>query len=110
MRTNNAHMNLSALMGSSYGKRIPVDQFPGVHRAYIVDTDNTNNGLPPGQARFRIPAIDNNIVWGPAPYPPAYGSIDVDNNGIPLNGTQCIVAFEGNMTTAPLIISLIKAP
>jgi hypothetical protein len=94
-------------MRALYGDiRVSNDQFPGVLRAYIVDTDVTNPSLPARTARFRIPSYTNDAVWGPSPYPPAIDALATSAGSLtPKDGTQCIVGFEGMGTGAPLIIS-----
>ena len=100
LRSTDPNYFIHNIARTLYGQhRVQAPQFPGVYRGYIYDNHTTNAAVcPANQARFTIPSISPDIVWGPLPYP---GTTE------PAMHTQCIVGFENGMTDTPLLVSLI---
>ena len=94
MRTNDPQLASMAFFGTTAGSIYAGQQHTGVYLAIVSDTHSNNSQIPQGTVAFTIPHLGNFKGWTPAPYP---GRHD------PPIGTECVVAFEGQMSDAPRV-------
>jgi hypothetical protein len=72
------------------GVRQPVETFDGIQVAKVVSATATD-------LTFTIPDFDDQVTFGPAPYP--------HQASVPPVGTTCVVGFVGTGVDAPYVLA-----